>query len=70
MNKFKIHAALSPYDSWIEVDGKRLDGVVSLRLTMNADRAYATTLHLEVMGEVEVEGEFRNSEILVLKRIG
>jgi hypothetical protein len=59
---FKIKAGLSADDSSIELDGKELTGVTRVSLELTAGGI--TTLRLDIMGQVLVEGEFRESAIL------
>ena len=59
---FKIRAGIAPADCSIEIDGKPLMGVTKIHFDLIANNL--TRLRLEIVGEIEVEGEFRDSAIL------
>jgi hypothetical protein len=62
MPTFKIKAGLSARDSSVELDGREVPGVTRVSFELAADGV--TTLRLDIMGEVLVEGQFRESAIL------
>jgi hypothetical protein len=59
---FKIKTGFSSSESTIELDGRELTGVT--RVSFELAAGGVTTLKLDIMGEVLVEGEFRESAIL------
>ena len=63
---FKIKAGIDARDSSIEIDGRPLEGV--RRVVFELAAGELTTLKLEVMGEVVVDGEFRESAILSVEQ--
>ena len=61
-HKFEIKAPVNSMEASITLDGKPLDGVVRVSFDLNAEGP--TILKLEIIGEVIVDGEFRESAIL------
>jgi hypothetical protein len=61
-HEFKIRAGLCCHDSKIELDGVELTGVTRVSFELKANGL--TTLNLDIMGQILVEGEFRESAIL------
>jgi hypothetical protein len=59
---FKIKAGLASRDSKIELDGHELTDVVRVSFELSATGI--TTLKLDIVGAILVEGEFRESAIL------
>jgi hypothetical protein len=66
-HSFKIKVGVSPNDCVVEMDGKPLQGVTRVSFDLAAKKL--TILKLEIMGEVLVEGEFRESAILQVAQI-
>jgi hypothetical protein len=65
MHKFKIIAPINPGSASVEMDGRRLDGVIGVSFTLSAEGL--TRMHLVIIGEIEVEGEFKPETILEVK---
>lgn len=65
VNQFKIRAALDPMASTVELNGEPLNGVVSVSFELAAKDRKATTVKLQIIGEVEVDGEFVEKPIAV-----
>lgn len=68
MHSFKIHAPLNSNEAFIEIDGKRMEGVTRIAFGIAARSPVEVTL--TVMGYVDITGEFRESEILRVVRDG
>lgn len=73
MHKFEIVSDGTPYGGQIMIDGRKLDGVVSVSFTMgkvpSADSGLQPTrLTLTIMGEVYAKGVFADEDILTLRR--
>ena len=66
MHKFHIHAPLNSNDSFIEIDGKRMEGVTRIEFAV-ATKSLAE-ITLTVMGYIDITGEFREEEILQVCR--
>lgn len=65
-HSLKIKAGLSSRDSKIELDGQELSGVKSISFELTAEGL--TAVKLEIIGYLEVEGEFRESAILQISQ--
>lgn len=61
---FKIKAGLTAARSKVELDGRELKGVIRVAFELSAGGM--TTLKLDIVGEVMIEGEFRESAILLV----
>lgn len=59
---FKLKVGVTTNDCKVELDGKELTGVTRVSFELNANSL--TTIKLEIMGEILMEGEFRESAIL------
>jgi hypothetical protein len=68
LHKFKIVAPLNQRAAYIEIDGKRLEGVTGIAFKAVADNKPMTLL-IEVIGQVEVEGEFQPCDIITVARL-
>ena len=66
MHSFKINAPVNPQDCSVEMDGVKLDGVVSVSFSLAANKV--TTLRLEIIGLVQVDGEFEDKHIVKVER--
>lgn len=66
MNTFKINAPLDAEKAYVELNGKRLEGVRSVSFNLGADRI--TTVELSVIGEVVVNGEFLEKDLVTISR--
>lgn len=67
MNNFRIVVGERLHDCTVEMNGLPLKGVCRISFDLNADQT-ATMLHLEIMGEIFVEGEFRDDAILQVRQ--
>lgn len=63
---FKIKAGLRARDCLIEMDGKPITGVTRVAFDLSG-KSGETTLKLEIIGEVLIDGEFRESDILTVE---
>lgn len=61
MHKFVVYAPKNLGEAYIELDGKRLEGVTSLTLNMSGKRSELT---LVVRGEVLIDGALKQIETL------
>jgi hypothetical protein len=69
LHTFAIKAGPNPCDCEIEMDGKKLVGVT--RVSLDLVGGSPTLLKLEIMGEIRVEGGFKESAIIkVEQRVG
>lgn len=66
MHTFKIIAPFNPNYASILIDGKPLEGVTRVGLSLRA--GCPTVLLLAVHGHVEVEGEFSEDAILSVRQ--
>ncbi len=66
LHKFVFCAPVNPYEGSVTIDGKPLDGIVRASVELRPNGP--TTLKLEIIGEVIVEGEYREIEILTVAR--
>lgn len=67
LHRFTIHAPLTPTHAYVEMDGKRLEGVTEARFAIRAN-SDVTKIELTIMGYVDVTGEFREREIISVSR--
>ncbi len=67
LHKFTIRAPLNQHEAVVEIDGKPLAGVCRVSFDLNPN-SRPTTLYLQVVGEVEIEGEFQDEDIIALRR--
>lgn len=65
-HRFVIKAPVNPNEASIELDGRPLYGVVRVHFDYGVDGL--TTLRLDIIGEVVVEGEFRESAIVSVRQ--
>lgn len=63
---FRIKAGLTARDCQIEMDGKPISGVTRVAFELRGG-GHQTTLKLEIVGEVLVEGELRDRDILMVE---
>lgn len=63
---FKIIAPLNTNEASVLMDGKPLEGVTRVSLELSANDL--TRLSLDIIGYVEVEGEFREDAILSVRQ--
>jgi hypothetical protein len=63
---FRIHAGLAGHDSFVELDGKRLDGVTEVSFSIRAGKLTETSL--KILGYADITGDFRETEILRVDR--
>lgn len=61
-HQFRIKASLDSRESVVELDGKPLEGVVRVSFDLSANDI--TTLKLEIVGEVIVDGVFEETAVL------
>lgn len=57
-SSFKIVVGQNPQSSRVELNGQPLDGVRRVSFDLDAQQKHLTFLKLEIIGEIEVEGEF------------
>lgn len=62
LHTFKIRTKAAPQDAYVEIDGKRLEGVTRISFDISSERW--VTLRLEVLAQIEVDGEFREQSLL------
>lgn len=65
-HKFKITAGPTSNDCYIEMDGAPLKGVKRVSFELAANKL--TILKLEIIGFVEVEGEFQDKPLLQISQ--
>lgn len=66
LHTFKIKTGLDAFDTVVEMDGKPVSGLT--RLSFEIKAGSPTILRLEMYGEILVDGEFRETEILTASR--
>lgn len=62
MHTFKIHAPLNTNNAFVEMDGKRLEGITRVEFALAAGQI--VEVKLTVFGYVDITGEFRETEIV------
>jgi len=67
MTRIKIFAPIDACQAYVEIDGRRIDGVVRIEFEAKPGLR-ETTARLTIMGEVRIEAEFRESEIVRAER--
>jgi hypothetical protein len=65
-HNFKIHAPLNSNEAFIEMDGKRMEGVTRIEFALAAQQV--VEVKLRVYGYVDITGEFRETEIVRVER--
>lgn len=65
-NRIKLSVPLDPRKATVELNGAPLEGVVALRFSADAGSG-PTRVHITVVAEVTVDGEFRSKEVLVVR---
>lgn len=66
LHKFVIHAPINQHEAFVEMDGKRLNGVTDIRFRVRATNPALITL--TIMGEVLTETEFEETELIMGER--
>lgn len=66
LHHFKIHAPLNSNEAFVEIDGKRLEGVTRIEFALAAQQI--VEVKLTVFGYVDITGEFRETELLNAER--
>ncbi|MER9056420.1 hypothetical protein [Mesorhizobium sp. M0910] len=67
MNKFKIVVGKEPHTCSVEMNGLPVEGICRVSFDLSSGQK-GTMLHLEIMGEILVEGEFRDDAILQVRQ--
>jgi hypothetical protein len=65
-HSFKIKVGETPFDAKIELDGRELTGVRRLSFELNPNDL--SVLMLEIIGEIEVEGQFKDAAIVQVRQ--
>lgn len=71
LHKFKVTVPADIRGAKVEMDGVELEGVVSVEFkaaVAEDGRGSILVVGLKVIGEVEIEGEFKPDEILTIRR--
>lgn len=71
LHKFKVTVPSDIRGAKVTMDGKEIEGVVSVEFKAAVEsegRRSVFVVALNIMGEVEIEGEFRPDEILKIRR--
>jgi hypothetical protein len=65
-HNFKIHAPLTPSGAFVEMDGKRLEGVTRVEFSMAVDQLME--VKLTIRGYLDMTGEFKQGDLVVAER--
>ena len=71
LHKFKVTVPVDIRGAKVTMDGQEIEGVVSIGFKAACEgggRGSTLIVTLDIMGEVEIEGEFRPDEILKIRR--
>lgn len=63
VHQIKAFLAADSYDSSIEIDGKRLDGVTHFAVSVGVGEPAKATIAFTVFADVEVDGAVRELEV-------
>lgn len=65
-HNFKVHAPLAPNGAFVEMDGKRLEGVTRVEFSLAVEQL--TEVKLTIHGYIDMTGEFKEGDLVVAER--